>query len=48
MIRILVWFFVFCLSIYSLVAPDIRVLGVALLLSFIGAGLDWVKQRRNR
>ena len=46
--RILLWLFVFGLSVFSIATGDLRALAFALGLSFIGVLWDKVKQRRNR
>lgn len=47
--RILLWLFVFSLSVYSLVTHDLRALGLALALSFGFVAWEWIdEQRRNR
>jgi len=46
--RIILWLFVFGLSVFSIATGDLRALAFALGLSFIGVLWDWIKQRRNR
>ena len=47
--RILLWLFVFGLSVYSLATHDLRALGLALAISFGYVAWDWVDgQRRKR
>jgi hypothetical protein len=41
--RILLWFLVFGMSVYSLVTHDLRALAFALAFSFTFVGWDWVK-----
>ena len=46
--RILLWLFVFGLSVISISTGDLRALGLALAISFGVVGWEWIGQRRKR
>jgi len=46
--RILLWLFVFGLSVWSIAFNDLRALGIALAISFGFVGWEWIKEQRRK
>ena len=46
--RILLWLFVFGLSVWSIAFSNLRALGIALVLSFGFVGWEWIDEQRRK